>query len=149
MIEYRQVKPEEMDSVMDLVVRTFTGEQGIPAEMNYLPPERTPQWFCAAEDGAILGTVACFREEDGWHAGRFAIEPALRGRHIGTPMISHAFSEMFASGVEEIRMEGRPATVHILTKLGAEITGEPFPFYSDTCTPLLMTRACFRPKKQN
>ena len=37
MIVYRHASDEEMNSIMDLVIRTFTGEQDIPADMNYLP----------------------------------------------------------------------------------------------------------------
>jgi hypothetical protein len=32
-----------MNSIMDLVIRTFTGEQDIPADMNYLPREDVNQ----------------------------------------------------------------------------------------------------------
>ena len=147
MILYRRADPHEIETIMSLVVRTFTGEQGIPEEMNYLPAEKEPRWYCAAEDGRIIGTVAFFREENGWHAGRFALEPIYRGRHIGTGLITHAFRDLFDSGIREVIMEGRPATVHILTKLGAEITGEGFPFYSSTCTPMIITCETFRTEK--
>lgn len=143
MIICRRATPDELGTIMDLEIRTFTGEQEIPEEMNYLPDSRTPQWFCALEDGAIVGAIAFFREDGDWHAGRFAIEPACRGRHIGTQLIAFAFHEMFSSGIAEIKMDGRPATVHILLKLGAEITGEPYPFYASTCTPLRLTRPAF------
>ena len=76
MIICRRATPDELGTIMDLEIRTFTGEQEIPEEMNYLPDSRTPQWFCALEDGAIVGAIAFFREDGDWHAGRFAIEPA-------------------------------------------------------------------------
>ena len=145
MIVCRHATDEEMNSIMALVIRTFNGEQDIPEDMNYLPPDKQPQWFCAEEDEKLIGTIAFFKEDDGWHAGRFALEPACRGRHIGTRLASYAFSEMFSSGVGEIVMEARPTTVHILTKLGAQAIGEPFPFYSSTCTPMRMKREDFHP----
>ena len=40
---YRHASDEEMNSIMDLVIRTFTGEQDIPADMNYLPREDVNQ----------------------------------------------------------------------------------------------------------
>ena len=147
MILYRRAREDELDAVMDLVIRTFTGEQGIPLELNYLDQEKDPCWFCAEEDGVVIGTVAFFQESDGWHAGRFAIRPEYRRRRIGTQLISYAFTKMFSTGIEEIVMEGRPATVHILKKLGVQITGEPFPFFSSTCTPMRMTRAEYRPRE--
>ncbi len=143
MIICRRAAREELDAVMDLEIRTFTGEQKIPREMNYLPESSTPLWFCAEEDGKIVGAIAFFREDDAWHAGRFAVEPSCRGRRIGTKLITYAVGEMFFSGIEEIIMDGRPATVHILLKLGAEIIGEAYPFYASTCTPLRLKKAAF------
>ena len=147
MLVCRRAYDEEINSIMELVIRTFTGEQDIPQELNYLPAEKQPHWFCAEENGKLVGTIAFFRESDGWHAGRIAIEPRCRGQHIGTRLISYALSEMFGTGAEEIRLEARPITVHILTGLGAQITGEPFPFYRSTCTPIRIKREDFCPHK--
>ena len=144
MITYRKAEQNEIETILPLVIRTFTGEQGIPEHMNPLPAEKDPRWYCAVEDGQIVGAIAFFREKDEWHAGRFVLEPLYRGRHIGTGLVFHAFRDMFDSGIREIVMEGRPATVHILTKLGAEITGKEFPFYKSTCTPLKLTCEGFR-----
>ena len=141
----RNASVEDMGSIMDLVIRTFAGEQDIPADMNYLPLDKQPHWFCAEDAGKLIGTIAFFKEDDSWHAGRFALEPSYRGQHIGTRLVSYSFSEMFNKGIEEIIMEGRPTTVHILTKLGAQVTGQPFPFYRSTCTPMRMMREDFHP----
>ncbi len=143
MIEYRKAQPNEVELIMPLVVNTFNGEQGIPEEMNYLSDGKNPHWFCATEGDKLIGTIAFFQESDGWHAGRFAIEPDYRGKHIGTKLLTFAYQEMFDSGVEVIVMDGRPATVHILTKLGAEVTGQEYRFYNSTCTPLKITRKAF------
>ena len=141
----RNASDEDMGSIMDLVIRTFAGEQEIPADMNYLPLDKQPHWFCAEDAGKLIGTIAFFKEDDGWHAGRFALEPSYRGQHIGTRLVSYSFSEMFNKGIKEIIMEGRPTSVHILTKLGAQVTGQPFPFYRSTCTPMRMMREDFHP----
>ena len=141
----RNASVEDMGSIMDLVIRTFAGEQDIPADMNYLPLDKQPHWFCAEDAGKLIGTISFFKEDDGWHAGRFALEPSYRGQHIGTRLVFYSFSEMFNKGIEEIIMEGRPTTVHILTKLGAQVTGQPFPFYRSTCTPMRMMREDFHP----
>lgn len=145
MILYRKARDGELEIIMDLAIRTFTGEQNIPVEMNYLPSEKEPHWFCAEENNTIIGIVAFFKEKDGWHAGRFALESDARGRHVGTRLISFALNEMFRAGTEEVLMEGRPATVHILTKLGAQITGDAFPFFLSTCTPMRLRREDFQP----
>ena len=144
MVLCRRAKTDEMETIMDLVIRTFTGEQEIPLELNAIPEEKDPHWFCAEEDGQIIGVIAFYRENDGWHAGRFALKPAYRSKHIGTRLITYAFREMFDSGIREILMEGRPATVHILTKLGAEVTGEEYKIYISNCTPLRMEKEYFQ-----
>ena len=148
MIIFRKADQNETDPILELVVRTFTGEQGIPESLNYLPLEKNPQWYCAEDNGGIIGTIAFFLESDGWHAGRFAIEPSYRGQHIGTELLTYAFRDMFAADIDEIVMEGRPVTVHILTGLGAEIIGKEFPFYNSTCTPLRITKLAFQRTSQ-
>ena len=61
MINYRKANQNELGAIMSLVVRTFTGEQGIPEELNYLPQEKEPRWYCAEENGHIIGAVAFFK----------------------------------------------------------------------------------------
>lgn len=49
----------------------------------------------------------------------------------------------FAQGVDEIFLEARDATVHILRGFGAQIAGEPFTFYRGRVTPILLKRTDF------
>lgn len=46
-------------------------------------------------------------------------------------------------GVDNIFLEARDATVHILTGFGAEIAGESFAFYCGNVTPMILTRTAF------
>ncbi len=46
-------------------------------------------------------------------------------------------------GVDEIFLEARDATVHILRGFGAQIAGEPFAFYRGRVTPILLKRTDF------
>lgn len=144
MAVYRRAREEETPQIEDLLIRTFTGEQGIPAELISLSDKDSPQWFCAEEDGKLVGVIAFFRVDGDWHSGRFALEPACRGRHIGSRLLTYAFREMLDSGVEEVLMEVRPVTEHILLKLGAEVTSEPYPFYGSTCTSMRLLKSSFR-----
>ncbi len=143
MILYRRACENDLESIMKLLKRTFSLEQGIPEEMNALPQDKKPQWFCAAENETVIGTIAFFQETDGWHAGRFAVEPSYRGRHIGTELLIFALREMFMSGADEIKMDGRPATARIMTRLGAEIAGKEYMFYNSTCIPLRLAKDDF------
>ncbi len=49
------------------------------------------------------------------------------------PFAETCADDVFAQGVDNIFLEARDATVHILTGFGAEIAGEPFAFYWRKC----------------
>ena len=139
----RRAKADDMEEILALTCRVFEGEQEIPRSLNPIPAERCPQWWCAEEDGALLGCVALFREDGGWHMGRFALLPACRGRHLGTALLRAALSEVFQQDIPAVSMEARDTTVHILKKFGARVTGDPFPFYRGMVTPMCLTREDF------
>ena len=116
---------------------------GIVTSLTPLPPENRPQWWCVEEDGALLGGVALYWEDNAWHMGRFVISPELRGCHVGTALLETALTDIFAQDIREVTMEARDTTVHILKKFGAETTGAPFSFYRGTITPMRLTREAF------
>lgn len=144
MMEIRRAGPADMEQLMALLERVFEGEQGIPRQLNAIPAERCPQWWCAEEDGQIVGSVALFREGTDWHIGRFVIDPALRGRHLGTQLLTLALHDVFQQDIAQVSMEVRDTTAHILKQFGAETTGAPFPFYRGQVTPMKLTRAAYR-----
>ena len=143
-MEIRRASAADMPSIFNMVDRVFYGEQRIPRELHPLPECKDPQWWCAEQDGEIIGMVVMYREADGWHMGRMAVTEALRGRHLGTKLLRFALKDAFGSGVEEICFEARDTTVHILKKFGAVITGEPFLFYEGTVTQGFLKREDFR-----
>lgn len=139
----RRASDADMDAVMQLNAQIFEGEQNIPQEMNYIPAEKQPQWWCMEQDGELVGTAAIYCEGAQWHMGRITVAPKLRGQHKGTFLLKSVLTEVFAQDVDNIFLEARDATVHILTGFGAEIVGEPFAFYRGNVTPILLTRTAF------
>ncbi len=139
----RRAAEADMDAVLAFAAQIFADEQGIPREMNFIPVEKQPQWFCMEQNGRLVGTAAVYREGGMWHMGRITVAPALRGQHKGTFLLKSVLDEVFAQGVDEIFLEARDATVHILRGFGAEIVGEPFAFYRGNVTPILLKRADF------
>ena len=75
--------------------------------------------------------------------GCITVAPSLRGQHRGTFLMKSVLTEVFAQGVDEIFLEARDATVHILRGFGAQIAGEPFTFYRGRVTPILLKRVDF------
>ena len=116
MILYRRADPHEIETIMSLVVRTFTGEQGIPEEMNYLPPEKEPRWYCAAEDGRIIGCASlCVSHTPTGTKGGIedvVVGSAFRGRHIGRMLMEHI--------IEYARREFSPIELHLTSRPARE-----------------------------
>lgn len=139
----RRAEQAEMQAVLAFAAQIFADEQLIPREMNVIPAEKQPQWFCMEQDGVLAGTVAVYREGGRWHMGRITVAPSLRGQHRGTFLMKSVLTEVFAQGVDEIFLEARDATVHILRGFGAQIAGEPFTFYRGRVTPILLKRTDF------
>lgn len=145
----RRAGPADMEQIMALLTRVFEGEQDIPRALNAIPEAYGPQWWCLEEDGAILGSVALFREGADWHMGRFVIDPALRGRHLGTRLLELALHDVFQQDIDVVSMEVRDTTAHILKQFGAEITGAPVPFYRGQVTPMRLTKAAYRQSRND
>lgn len=51
----RRVRPEEKEWVLTLVSDVFEIEQGIPRDMDDIPAEKSPQWWCIEISGRIVG----------------------------------------------------------------------------------------------
>ena len=143
-----RARSSEMDEIMSLVCDTFE-EQGIPRELDYIPEERSPVWWCAEENGAVIGTIASYTEDGKTHLGRFAVKPAYRGCGLGTKLLRFAVEDLFSQGVEKIYTESRPVTVKILEKMGAKISGNTFPFFKGVCTPIDLCREDYLPCAEN
>lgn len=145
-VNIRRAQANEMDEIMSLVCDTFE-EQGIPRELNHIPEERSPIWWCAEADGTVIGTIASYIEDGKTHLGRFMIKPGYRGGGIGTKLLRFAIEDVFAQGAQKIYTESRPATVKMLEKMGARISGETFPFFKGVCTPIDLSREDYEKRK--
>ena len=143
-VNIRAARASEMAEIMSLVCDTFE-EQGIPKELNVIPEERSPIWWCAEENGSIIGTIASYMEDGKTHLGRFTVKPEYRGSGIGTKLLRFAIEDLFARGVEKIYTESRPVTVRILEQMGAKVSGETFPFFKGVCTPIDLRREDYLP----
>ncbi len=145
-VNIRRAQASEMDAIMSLVCDTFE-EQGIPRELNHIPEERSPVWWCAEADGTVIGTIASYIEDGKTHLGRYTIKPGYRDCGIGTKLLRFAIEDVFAQGAQIIYTESRPATVKILEKMGARISGETFPFFKGVCTPVDLSREDYEKRK--
>lgn len=139
----RRASDADMDAVLAFAAQIFADEQDIPKELNFIPADKQPQWWCMEQDGKLVGTAAIYREGGQWHMGRITVARRLRGQHKGTFLLKCVLEDVFTQDVDNIFLEARDATVHILTGFGAEIAGEPFAFYCGNVTPMIPTRTAF------
>lgn len=121
-----------------LLLETFSGEQKIPDKLIGIPEKFESKWWIARSGEYLLGTVACWQENNQCHWGRFAVEPEYRGLGIGKQLALTSLKECFQEN-NEVIIEARETTVRIISQLGGKITGEAFDFHGMPVTPMRIT----------
>ena len=74
----RRASDADMDAVLAFAAQIFADEQDIPKELNFIPADKQPQWWCMEQDGELVGTAAIYREGGQWHMGRIAVAQPAR-----------------------------------------------------------------------
>lgn len=144
----RRASSEDMDRILQLQVRVFEGEQGIPASLVPISEENSPIWWCAYMAENLVGAVAAWDFETQMHLGRYAIQPDYRGLHIGTRLAQFAIEDIFSRTIDKLYIEARDITVKIISKMGGEVVGEPSKFYDGMVTPMILSKENYRKAKQ-
>jgi len=139
----RIANKEELPVINEIITQIFHFEQNIPIEIIPVEESLSPIWWIIELDSNIIGCICLYTEECKYHLGRFAILPEYRDNHYGRQLIEYALEDIFRNDIREITIEARDTAVHILQTLGAEITGEPFPFYDGNCTPVIIKKSNF------
>ncbi len=144
-IQLERLNPAYEQSVNDLLNEVFYREQGIPQELIPIPTDYPSQHWCARAGEYIVGTVACWQENNQWHWGRFAVERSFRGSGIGKQLARHSLEDLFANLTDCIISDARDATVHILKDLGARAISPAQDFYGMPVTAVSLEKADFHP----
>lgn len=137
---FRKAKEEEMPRIIKMQIDVFSGEQGIPSDDIDKFIAKEPECWCAESDGKIYAAVAAWKEDGKIHWGRFVVFPAARGLHIGTKLAKCSFDDLFENDTEKIYIDARDATVNIVCKMGGKVVGEPYLFYGDNVTPVILEK---------
>lgn len=136
----RKANLDDIDAIDEIQESVFTTEQDIPVDMLSVDESNQPVWYVIEKEGTIVGTCCCWRERGLVHFGRLAIIQEERGNRLGEQLVQYAFDDIFANGVDKLYMECRDSSVHIMSKLGAEVFGETFEFFGDACTPVILRK---------
>ena len=75
----RRASDADMDAVLAFCCADFRGRAGYSKELNFIPADKQPQWWCMEQDGELVGTAAIYREGGQWHMGRITVARRLRG----------------------------------------------------------------------
>ncbi|MCD8028026.1 MAG: GNAT family N-acetyltransferase [Erysipelotrichaceae bacterium] len=135
-----KAKHTDFITLEDISGEIFESEQGIPKSLTHIDDDNNPQWWYVLDDKIIVGTICAYFEDNKCHMGRIAIIPSMRNKGIATKMIRQALEDLFLQGVDTIYLEARDVTVHMLEKMGGKVNGEPFEFYGDICTPVVINK---------
>ena len=84
----RRASDADMDAVLAFAAQIFADEQDIPKELNFIPADKQPQWWCMEHDGELVGTAGIYREGGQCHMGRITVARGLRGQHKGTFLLN-------------------------------------------------------------
>ena len=98
----RRASDADMDAVLAFAAQIFADEQDIPKELNFIPADKQPQWWCMEQDGELVGTAAIYREGGQWHMGRITVARRLRGQHKGTFLLKRVLDDVFTQDVDNI-----------------------------------------------
>lgn len=139
-IKFRRASAEELPRIIAMETDIFSGEQGIPGDDVGKLFDGTNVCWCAETDGKIYGAVAAWRESDKLHCGRFVVFPAARGLHIGTRLAKFSFDDIFGGETDIVYIDARDATVKIVCSMGGKIVGEPYEFYGENVTPVVLEK---------
>ena len=100
-------------------------------------------WWCARAGEYVVGAVACWKENDQWHWGRFAVDEKFRGLGIGKQVARFSLENLFDNTTDSIVSDARDTTVAILKDFGARIIAPAEDFYGMLVTPVVLKKSDF------
>lgn len=142
-IKIERLEPTYHDEVIALMTDVFSKEQGIPNELIPIHEDYPVHWWCARAGEYVVGAVACWKENEQWHWGRFTVDEKFRGLGIGKQVARYSLEDLFEHITDSIVSDARDTTVAILKNFGARIIAPTEEFYGLPVTPLALNKSDF------
>lgn len=142
-IQMERLKSTYHDEVIALMIDVFSKEQEIPNDLIPINEDYPVYWWCARAGEYVVGAVACWKENEQWHWGRFAVDKNFRGLGIGKQLARYSFEDLFDHITSSVVSDARDTTVAILKGFGAIITAPAEDFYGMPVTPVSLKRTDF------
>lgn len=117
----------ELRGALDLRVRVFCEEQGVPREAEVDAYDDVARHAVAvAADGAVVGTMRLVARGGTVRVGRVAVDRDWRGRGIASDLLDRAMEYAQAVRAEELRLAAQVAAFDLYVKAGYRAVGRPF-----------------------
>jgi DNA-binding MarR family transcriptional regulator/predicted GNAT family N-acyltransferase len=142
-IKIERLESTYHDEVIALMTDVFSKEQGIPNELIPIHEDYPVYWWCARAGEYVVGAVACWKENEQWHWGRFVVDEKLRRLGIGKQLARYALEDLFDHITDSIVSDARDTTVTILKDFGAHIIAPAEDFYGLPVTPVALNKSDF------
>ncbi len=142
-IKIERLEATYHDDVIALMTDVFSKEQGIPNELIPIHEDYPVHWWCARAGEYVVGAVACWKEDEQWHWGRFVVDEKFRGLGIGKQISRYSLEDLFDHITDSIVSDARDTTVAILKDFGAKIIAPAEEFYGLPVTPVALNKTDF------
>lgn len=116
----------EVDAALELRYRVFCEEQGVTLEADQDGRDAEALHLVAYDGRRLVGTCRLLFDDGVARLGRMAVEPAYRGRGIGTAILGAADAQSRASGAEQIRLHAQSAARSLYERNGYVVRGREF-----------------------
>ena len=130
---------EELQAALRVRARTFVEEMGVPAELEHDAADATATHVVALQDGRVVATGRLLLQAEGrCRIGRMAVVRELRGRGLGTGVLSALEDEARRRGMTEAVLHAQVHARDFYARLG--YTGEGGEFTEAGLRHIVMTK---------
>ncbi|WP_320671729.1 GNAT family N-acetyltransferase [Patulibacter defluvii] len=147
-IRLRWVRDErELREALDLRIRVFCDEQGVPRELEVDRYDDIARHAVAVTpDGQVVATMRLVVDGGTVKVGRVAVDRAWRGRGIASRLLLRADEYALDQRAEELRLAAQVEAAALYRKAGFQPVGEPF---EEAGIPhVWMTKAVVPPRRR-
>jgi predicted GNAT family N-acyltransferase len=116
----------EVDAALRLRYQVFCEEQGVDLAAEQDGRDGEALHLVALDGERVVGTCRVLVEDRLARLGRMAVEPAHRGRGIGSALLAEADRAMLEAGADRIRLHAQTPSRGVYDRAGYQPDGEEF-----------------------
>ena len=126
MIVVKTASSALLEQALQLRKKVFVEEQHVPEEAEFDWLDETAEHLVAVEGGVVVGTCRLVIDRTQMVLQRVAVDPAQRGRGIGSMLVAEAAERARSAGVDRIDMHAQLHAIGIYESAGFVAQGDPF-----------------------